>query len=240
MGFKRALVDAADADAADVGAVVEAADLQLQRVFRAAGVGGHVFEHGVEQRGKIGADHAFFQRGPAVQAGGEDDGEVELLFGGAEFVEQVEGGVDDVIGAGAGAVDLVDDDDGFQAQRQRLLGDEAGLRHRAFDGIHQQQHAVDHRQHALHLTAEIGVAGGVDDVDVGALPLDRAVFRQDGDATLFFEIVAVHHALGHFLVLAEGAALAQQLVNHGGLAMVDVGDDGDVADLSGHWVPILE
>jgi hypothetical protein len=31
---------------------------------------------------------------------------------------------------------------------------------------------------------------------------------------------------------AEGAALAQQLVDHGGLAVVDVGNDGDVADMS--------
>ena len=45
------------------------------------------------------------------------------------------------------------------------------------------------------------------------------------------EVVAVHHALGDLLVLAEGAALAQQLVDQRGLAVVDVGDDGDVADL---------
>src|SRR5690606_2070263 len=36
------------------------------------------------------------------------------------------------------------------------------------------------------------------------------------------------------LVLAEGAGLAQQLVDEGGLAVVDVGDDGDVADGAGH------
>ena len=29
----------------------------------------------------------------------------------------------------------------------------------------------------------------------------------------------------------EGARLAQQLIHHGGLAMVHVGDDGDVSDL---------
>ena len=35
-------------------------------------------------------------------------------------------------------------------------------------------------------------------------------------------------------VVGEGAGLAQQLVDHGGLAVVDVGNDGDVADLLGH------
>ena len=44
----------------------------------------------------------------------------------------------------------------------------------------------------------------------------------------------VHHPLGDLLVRAEGAALAQQLVDQRRLAVVDVGDDGDVADLAGH------
>src|SRR5439155_21636350 len=82
--------------------------------------------------------------------------------------------------------------------------------------------------------AEVGMAGRIHAVDMGALPLGGAVLRQDRDAALLFQVVRVHHALGHFLVGAEGAALAQQLVDERGLAMVDVGDDGDVADLSGH------
>ena len=36
-------------------------------------------------------------------------------------------------------------------------------------------------------------------------------------------------ALGHALVGAEHAGLGEQLVHERGLAMVDVGDDGDVA-----------
>jgi hypothetical protein len=35
-------------------------------------------------------------------------------------------------------------------------------------------------------------------------------------------------------MVGEGAALAQELVHHGGLAMVDVGNDGNVADRGGH------
>ena len=41
----------------------------------------------------------------------------------------------------------------------------------------------------------------------------------------------VHHPLGDVLVLGEGAGLAQQLVDQRGLAVVDVGDDGDVAEV---------
>jgi hypothetical protein len=36
-------------------------------------------------------------------------------------------------------------------------------------------------------------------------------------------------------VLGKGAGLAQQLVDHGGLSMVNVGNDGNISDLfNGH------
>jgi hypothetical protein len=38
----------------------------------------------------------------------------------------------------------------------------------------------------------------------------------------------------NLLVGGEGAGLAEQLVHQGGLAVVDVGDDGDVAEGAGH------
>ncbi len=59
---------------------------------------------------------------------------------------------------------------------------------------------------------------------------DGGVFGEDGDAALALELVGVHDALGEGLVGAEGAGLAEKLVDEGGLAVVDVGDDGDVAN----------
>ena len=47
---------------------------------------------------------------------------------------------------------------GCRPELQRLQRDEARLRHRPFDRVDQQQHAVDHAQHALDLAAEVGVA----------------------------------------------------------------------------------
>ena len=123
---------------------------------------------------------------------------------------------------------------GFKPQRQRLARDEARLRHRALDRVDQHQHAVDHRQRALDLAAEVAVAGGVDDVDVHAGVVQRRVLGEDGDAALALEVVAVHHALFQVLVGGEHAGLAQQLVDQRGLAVVDVGDDGDVANGSFH------
>src|SRR5690606_10546376 len=89
--------------------------------------------------------------------------------------------------------------------------------------------------HPLHLAAEVRVPGGIDDVDAVAVPVDGGVLGQDGDAAFLFLVVAVHHALAQLVAFAEGAGLLQQLVDEGGLAMVDVGDDGDIAQVfDGH------
>jgi len=59
------------------------------------------------------------------------------------------------------------------------------------------------------------------------------VLGKNRDAALAFQIVRVHDALGDGLVVAERAALAEHGVNQRGLAVIHVGDDGDVANT---WV----
>ncbi|MNR17030.1 hypothetical protein D3C85_1336690 [compost metagenome] len=108
------------------------------------------------------------------------------------------------------------------------------MRHRAFNGIHQQQYAIHHTQNALYFTTEVGVTRGVNDVDVHTFILDGGVFGQNGNATLFFKIVGVHYTFVNLLVFTESTGLTQQLVNQRGLAVVNVGDNGDVTNLSGH------
>src|SRR5690606_16141282 len=106
---------------------------------------------------------------------------------------------------------------------------ELGLRHRAFGGVHEDHHAVDHGQDALDLAAKISVAGGVDDVDARVLPHQRGDLGKDGDAALAFDVVGIHGAFFNALVFTEGTGLLEEDVDHGGLAMVNVGDDGDIA-----------
>ena len=84
---------------------------------------------------------------------------------------------------------------------QRLAQHEAGLRQRALAGVDEQQHAVDHGQAALDLAAEVGVAGGVDDVDgdrvaVGRLVVHGGVLGEDRDALLPLQVHRVHHPVG--------------------------------------------
>ena len=134
-----------------------------------------------------------------------------------------------------GAVDLVDAQDRTQAHLQGLGQNEFGLGHDALFGIDQQDAAVHHAEDALNLAAEVGVAGGVDDVDPGlarlAVPQHGRAFGQDGDAALALLVVGVHGALGRRLIGSEDARLGQKLVDQRGLAVVDVGDDGDVAQV---------
>ncbi len=191
-------------------------------------------EDRLEQRLQIAAAHVRRRTRIAMQCRRIDHRKIELLFGRAQFVEQIERVVDDPVGTRAGPVDFVDDNDRLQALRERLACHKARLRHRALDRVHQQQHAIDHRQHALDFAAEVRMARRVDDVDVRSLVVDRAVFCEDRDAALTLEVVAVHHALGQLLILAERAGLLQQFVDQRGLAVINVRDDRDVSNWAFH------
>ena len=130
-----------------------------------------------------------------------------------------------------GPVDLVDHHDDPVAQLQGLAEDEAGLGHGALRGVHQQDDAVDHLQDALHLAAKVGVARGVHNIDFHAVVLHGGVLGHDGDAPLPLQVVGVHDPLHGGLVLPVDAALLEHLVHQRGLAVVHVGDDGDVSQV---------
>ena len=156
---------------------------------------------------------------------------------GVEVEEQLVDLVDDLGRAGVGAIDLVDHEDHRQVAGERLAQHESGLWQRAFGGVDEEDDAVDHRERALDLATEVGVAGGVDDVqrDVVAVarvvPDQRGVLGEDGDALLALEVAGVHDPVDELFVGAERTGLTQHRVDEGGLAVVDVGDDGEVADV---------
>ena len=86
------------------------------------------------------------------------------------------------------AVDLIDDNDDLVPELQRLLQHEARLRHGALGRVDQQQNAVDHLQNTLDLAGEVGVARGVDNVDLVVFIVYGGVLRQNRDAALTLEI----------------------------------------------------
>ena len=114
---------------------------------------------------------------------------------------------------------------------QGLAQDEPGLGQGALGGVHQQQDTVHHGQAPLHLPAEVGVSRGVDDVDLDPVVEDGRVLGQDGDALLPLQVTRVHHPFVDRLVVPERPRLPEHGVDQGGLAVVDVGHDGHVADV---------
>ena len=73
--------------------------------------------------------------------------------------------------------------------------------------------------------------GCVDDVDFDVVVAQARGFGKDGDAALALQFVGIHDAVDQFLVGAKDAALAEHGVHQRGLAVVHVGNDGDVANL---------
>ena len=162
---------------------------------------------------------------------GVEHREVELVLRGVEVDEEVIDLVEHLGGARVAAVDLVDDHDGRQPGLQGLLEHEARLGQGPLGGVHEEQHAVHQGEGALDLRAEVGVARRVHDVDVDAPVADGRVLGHDGDALLALQVHGVHDPLGHGLVLAEEPRLPEHGVDQGGLAVVDVGDDGNVSNV---------
>ena len=158
------------------------------------------------------------------------EGKLELFLGDAQVDEQVVDLVQHLGGARIGPIDLVDDDDDGQPSGERLAEHEAGLRQGTFGGIDEQDGAIHHRKGPLHLAAEIGVPRRIQDVDLHTLPDDGTVLRRDGDSPLALEVHAVHEPFLGFLSFPEYPGLLEHRIDEGGLAVVDMRDDRDVAD----------
>ena len=70
---------------------------------------------------------------------------------------------------------------------------------------------------------------GINNIDLGVTVAYRCILCQDRDATFPFQIIGVHNTVHNFLIFAVHAALLEHFVDEGGLAVVDVGDDGYIA-----------
>ena len=171
-----------------------------------------------------------FAHREAVLGAGINDREIELLVVRFELDEEVENHVEHFVWTRVFAIDFVDDNDRFDLVFERFFQNKAGLRLRPVVRVNHEQNAVDHFHDALDFAAEIGVPGGIDDVDAVAVPVKGGVLGPNGDAFFAFQIHRVHHPFLDLLVGAEGAGLTEQLIDERRLAVIDVGDDCDVAD----------
>ena len=118
---------------------------------------------------------------------------------------------------------------------ERVIDIGERLRLDALAGIDHQQRAFAGGQRARHLIGEIDMAGRVHQVEDIGLAVLRLVFEAhrlglDGDAALALDIHGIEHLLDH-VALGQCAGLLDQPVGQGRFAMVDMGDDGEIADV---------
>ena len=227
--FYGAALDPAYTDPADIFVIVDRGNKKLKRCFGIALRRGNMFEYRIEKRAKVGTLFVRRYGSGAVTAGTEKSGAFELFVIGIEVDKEFEYFIHDLVYARICAVDLVDNHNDLVVQLQSLLKHKARLGHGSLRGINEENYAVDHFEYTLNLAAEIGVPGGIDNVYLYVLVVDRRVFGKYGYAAFAFERVVVHDTVLRDLVFAEHAALFEHFIDKRRFAVVDMRDNGDIS-----------
>ena len=182
--------------------------------------GGHHFD------GLAGADRAFHNAhfGGDLRGvhGGQADDVLHLLLG--------------LLGIGGREVDLVEHRQDLQIVLHGKVGIGQRLRLHALRGVHHQHSALAGSQRAGNLIVEVHMARRVNKIQLIDLSILRLVVQLhgaglDGDAPFPLQIHVVQQLVFH-LALGDRPALFQQPVRQGRLAVVNVGDDGKIADIA--------
>jgi len=134
---------------------------------------------------------------------------------------------------GSWQVDLIDDRNQREIVADREVCVGHGLRLHALRGVNHQNGTFTRFEGAAHFVSEVNVAGGIDEVEFVVLILVAMGHRNggclDGDAAFALKIHGVQH-LRSRLAGADGLGGLEEAICKGALAVVDVGDDGEVAD----------
>ncbi len=142
----------------------------------------------------------------------------------------------DAVRIGLRQVDLVQHRHHFQALLDGGVAVGHGLGFDALTRVHHQQRAFAGRQGTADFIGEVDVAGGVDEVQLvldtvfGGVVQSNAV-GLDGDPALALEVHGVQY-LGFHFTLGKAAAHLDESIGQRRLAMVNVGDDGEIADMT--------
>ena len=214
--MERALGEPDVRDDALVGVVVGVEDEAPERRLRVALRGGHPLHDGLQHQVDVGA----------LLGRHEDD----LLARDGQHVLQL---LHHHLGLGGRQVDLVDDghDDQALGEREVDVGERLGLD--ALGGIDHEDGALAGLEAAAHLVAEVDVTGRVDEVEAVRQAVACGVLQAhgaglDGDALLALQVHRIEHLAGH-LARLDGVRQLQDAVRQRRLAVVDVGDDAEVA-----------
>jgi len=101
----------------------------------------------------------------ALLGGSVDGGKVELGVGGVEFQKEIEDLIEDFFRIGVFPIDLIENNDGLGANGEGFSENEFSLGLGTFGSVDDEEYPVDHAEDTFDFSTEVGVAGGVDDVD---------------------------------------------------------------------------
>ncbi len=187
--------------------------------------GGHA--SGFDLWGKVAVP---LESGVAFFGGNVNGREVELGVGGVEFEEEFKDLIENLLGIGVFAIDLIKNNDGFGTDFEGFAENELGLGLRTLGGINDKEDAIDHAEDAFDFSTEIGVAWSIDNVNADIVIFEGGVFGFDSDTPFPLEVHGVHHAFGDDLVGTESTCLAEELIHESGLAVIDVGNDCNISE----------
>ena len=142
--------------------------------------------------------------------------------------------VHDGVGVGGGQVDLVQDGDQGQALAEGEMDVGEGLGLDPLGCVDDEDRPLAGLQAVADLVREVDVSGRVDQVQAVGLAVAGAVLEPDRpgldrDPLLALEIHRVED-LAHHVPAFDGMGQLEQPVGQGRLAVVDVGDDREVAE----------
>ena len=213
---ERALGEPDVHDHALVRVVVAVEDQALERL------------RGIALRGRDPLDDRFEDLRDAGPILGR--GEDHLLARDRQHVLEL---LDDRVRVGRRQVDLVEHRDERQALAHREMDVGEGLGLDALGGVDDEDRTLAGLQAVAHFVREVDVTGRVDEVEPIGLAVTGRVFQADGprldrDPLLALEVHRVED-LAHHLPALDGVGQLEQPIGEGRLAVVDVGDDREVA-----------
>jgi hypothetical protein len=174
-------------------------------------------------------DDRVEHRGDALAGLGRDPQNVVGLV-----AEQLGDVLGHLVGIGGRQVDLVEHRDDLEVVLDRQVGVRQGLGLESLRGVDDQDRALAGGQGARDLVGEVDVPRGVDEVELVllalVLPEDADRLGLDGDAALALELHRVEQLLAH-LARRDGVGHLEDAIGERRLAVVDVRDDREVADV---------
>ena len=163
-----------------------------------------------------------------------DHGEIELIVVRIQLHKELKNLIVDIVHTLVGTVNLIDDHNRLQFLLKSLTQHIFCLRHRPLERVNKQNNTIHHVENPLHLTAKVRMPRRIHNIDFDIIVENRRILRKNRDPALTLNIPRVHHTLVDLLVRAEHVTLPQHGIDQRRLAVIDVCDDRNIAQLIIH------